>query len=61
MLGDAKGRIGEQATDTAKEIASPRPHEGEDGGDDGAAADGRLVGDGEEHTHHLGQSPCAER
>ena len=61
MLGDAKCRFGEQATETAKEITSTRHHEGEDGGDDGAAADGRLVGDGVELTHHLGQSPCAER
>ena len=61
MLGDAKCRFGEQTTETAKEITSTRHHEGEDGGDDGAAADGRLVGDGVELTHHLGQSPCAER
>ena len=50
-----------QTSETAEEVAAAGHDEGEDGGDDGAAADGALVGDAIELTHHLGQSHRAQR
>ena len=61
MLGETICRFGEKTSETAKEIASSSHYKCEDCGDDGAAANSRLVGDGVELTYHLRQSPSAER
>ena len=61
MLHDTESRLREQSAEAAKEVASASHHKGEDGGDDGAAAYCRLVGDGIELAYHLRQSPSAER
>ena len=55
------GGHAEQTAETAQEVAATGHDEGKDGGDDGAATDGALIGDGVELAYHLGQSPRAQR
>ena len=50
-----------ETAEAAEEVAATGHDEGENGGDDGAALDGALVGDAVELTHHLRQTHRAQR
>ena len=53
--------VGEQAAESAQEVAAAGHDEREHRGDDHALVDGLLILDGVELLHHLGQSPRTQR